>query len=131
MKLVERDMKVFEELYRWRYLQGKHVRYFAEFSSQRTADRRLKLLREAGYVDKVKVLYGVSSLYTLTSRGRKLLDVSTKEDKIRIEQIMHNITMLDSVVYFMKKYNVHLSNIITEKQLHSAQGFDFLTVSTL
>ena len=123
MKLVERDYRVLGEINRWRYLQGRHVRYFAGFSSQRTADRRLQKLRQAGYIEKVKILYGVSSLYKLTSRGKRILDVSVKDEKIRVEQIMHNIAMLDSVVFFMKKYNIKLVNVVTEKQLHSMQGF--------
>lgn len=123
MKLVDRDYRVLGELNRWRYLQGRHVRYFASFSSQRTADRRLQKLRQAGYIEKVKILYGVSSLYKLTSRGKRILDVSVKEEKIRVEQIMHNIAMLDSVVFFMKKYNIKLVNVVSERQLHSMQGF--------
>lgn len=123
MRLVERDYRVLEELYRWRYLQGKHIRYFTGFSSQRTADRRLQKLRQAGYIDRVKILYGVSSLYKLTASGKKMLGVNTREDKIRVEQILHNIAMLDSVVYFRQKYHVSLLNIISEKQLHSMQGF--------
>lgn len=104
-------------------MQGKHVKHFAGFSSQRTTDRRLKLLREEGYIEKVKILYGISSLYKLTSREKKILDVSIKNDSIRIEQIIHNIAMLGSVVFFIKKYNVQLNNVVSEKQLHDMQGF--------
>ena len=123
MRLVDRDERVLREVWRWRFLQGRHVRYLASFSSPRTADRRLRVLLENNYLDRKKYLYGVSSLYTITASGRNLLGVSNKADKIRIEQIIHNIAMLDSVVYFIKKYNVSLDNILSEKQLHSSQGF--------
>ena len=123
MKLVERDYRVFGELYRWRFLLGRQVRFLAGFSSSRTTDRRLKILRENGYIDRQKLLYGVSSLYTLSHKGRAFTGVNTKAEKIRLEQIFHNISVVDSVIYFYKQDIASLEQIVSEKQLHSMSGF--------
>lgn len=123
MKLVERDYKLFFELYRWRFLQGRQAALLASFSSSRTSDRRLKILRENGYIEKQKLLYGLSSLYTLSHKGRALTGVSTKVEKIRLEQIFHNIHVVDTAIYFYKQDIATLEQIISEKQLHSAAGF--------
>lgn len=123
VKLVDRDYKVFGELYRWRFLLGRQVRFLADFSSTRTTDRRLKILRENGYIEKQKILYGVSSLYTLSHKGRVLAGVNTKSEKIRLEQIFHNIYVVDSAIYFFKNKIATLEQIVSEKQLHSIAGF--------
>ena len=113
MKLVDRGYTIIQELNRWRFALGRHIRVLADFPSTRISDRRLTILTKAGYIERKKILYGVPSIYTLTEKGLKLINKPTNTVKIRIEQIIHDIAMLDSVIYFKNTQNISLSNITT------------------
>lgn len=123
MRLLEGDYTVFQELDRWRFCLSRHVRFLGSFASQRSADRRLRVLTEAGYVERKRILYGFPYLHTLTHKGRVLIGVSRKADKIRVEQIPHDIAVLDTAIYFILEYKLSLTDITTEKQLHRLDGF--------
>ena len=123
MELVERDFKVFREVERWRFCLGRHIQFLAEFSSQRTCDRRLKILLENGYLTRHMVLYGVPNVYQLTRKSKTLIFANQRQEKIRLDQIMHDVTVLDVAIYFMKSLGLLSTDIKTEKQLHQEAGF--------
>lgn len=123
MVLMERDYEIMQELERWRFCLGRHLKVLADFDGTRACDRRLKKLIEAGYIERKKVLYGVPSLYTLTYKGKTLLSKPVRKDKIKIEQITHDIGVLDTAIYFIKVKGIEASKIVTEKELHRADGF--------
>ena len=123
MKVVERDKLILREVERWRVCGSRHIRFLAGFSGQRATDRRLKLLIEAEYLERRKYLYGVPSIYFVTSKGKKLIQSNARLEKVKIEQIVHDMTVLDSAIYFMQKENLSLQDITTEKQLHQSDGF--------
>ncbi len=123
MRLVERDFLVFRELDRWRHTLSRQIHWLVGFSSQRTCDRRLKMLIEAGYIDRKHVLYGVPSLYFVTHAGKSLIHVSAKPDKIKVDQIVHDIAVVDTALYFLLKRGVALADITSEKTLHQQDGF--------
>lgn len=122
-RLVERDLQLFREVARWRVLLSRHLKILAEFPSQRTCDRRLKKLIEAGFLRRKKYIYGVPYLYFLTRKAQVLLHVSTHETKIRIEQITHDIFVLDTAIFVHDEKAVPFSDMQTEKELHSVDGF--------
>lgn len=111
------------EIERWRVCQARHIKFLAAFSSQRTCDRRLKKLLACEYINRQKILYGVPYLYFLEAKGKLLINASTRPDKIRVEQIKHDIDVLDTAIYFHHKYGIEFSDMTTEKQLHSQDGF--------
>jgi hypothetical protein len=123
LRLVERDLQVLHELDRWRFALSRQLRYLGGFSSQRTCDRRLKLLIEAGYIDRKHVLYGIPSLYFATHKAKVLTGVLPKPDKFKVEQIVHDIAVIDTAIYFHLQREVPLSSITTEKELHQRDGF--------
>lgn len=123
VRLTERDELILKEVDRWRACGSKHIRWLANFSGQRATDRRLKILIEAGYLERRKFLYGVPSIYFLTAKGKSLIQVRTGTEKVKIEQIIHDRTVLDTAIYFMHKENLSLQDITTEKQLHQLDGF--------
>ena len=123
MRLTERDELILREVDRWRACGSKHIRWLANFSGQRATDRRLKILMEAGYLERKKFLYGVPSIYFLTSKGKSLIQVGTGTEKVKIEQIVHDRTVLDTAIYFMQKEDLSLNDITTEKQLHQSACF--------
>lgn len=123
VRLTERDELILREVDRWRVCGSRHIRFLAGFSGQRATDRRLKVLIDAGYLERKKFLYGVPSIYFLTSKGKSLIQAGTRTEKIKVEQIVHDMTVLDTAIYFMHKRNLSLQDITTEKQLHQLDGF--------
>lgn len=122
-RLVKRDYLVFQEVNRWRVVTGKQISILAEFSSPRTCDRRLKKLIENGYITRQKIIYGIPSIYSLTHRAKILIGLPARTEKIRLEQISHDITVLNVAIYFHKIMDISFQDIRTEKQLHSVDGF--------
>ena len=123
MELVDRDFRVFREVERWRFCLGRHIQFFAGFASARTCDRRLRLLVNNGYLSRKKVLYGVPNVYLLTSKAKTLIHASKRQESIRLDQIMHDVTVLDVAICFVKYLNLEPTEIRTEKQLHQEDGF--------
>jgi hypothetical protein len=104
MELVERDFEILKWIHKFRFCLGRHIRVLAGFSGVRATNRRLKILLEAGYLERKKYMYGVPYLYTLTHKGRILSGSNKRQDKIRIDRIMHDISVLDTVVYYASLY---------------------------
>ena len=123
MKLVDRDYTIFREVERWRYCLGRHIKVLAGFSGQRSCDRRLRVLLDNGFLCRRKIIYGIPSIYTLPFKSKMLIGANKRQDKIRLDNIVHDIVVLDTAIYFLSKYNISLSDIQTEKQLHSIDGF--------
>ena len=123
MIIMDRDVKILKLVYRFKFCLGRHIKTLVEFSGMRAADRRLKVLVEAGYLNRKKYLYGVPYLYTLTHKGRVLIGANKRENKIRLEQITHDSYVLDAVIFFKEKYGLVLSDIESERELHIRDGF--------
>ena len=123
LELQERDWEILRLVHRFRFCLGRHVMVLCGFSGARASDRRLKLLLDAGYLARKKYLYGIPYMYTLSHKGRILLGVNKREDKIRVDRITHDIYIIEAIIYFVLKYGVLLSAIESEKELHIKDGF--------
>lgn len=122
-RLVKRDYLIFNEINRWRVITGKQICVLASFPSLRTCDRRLKKLIENGYITRQKIIYGIPSIYSITHQAKVLIGAPARVEKIRLEQISHDITVLNVAIYFHKIMDISFQDIRTEKQLHSVDGF--------
>ncbi|MCL1914443.1 MAG: replication-relaxation family protein [Eubacteriaceae bacterium] len=123
MVVTERDLIVLWVVHKFRFVLGRHIRVLAGFASARVADRRLKLLIDAGYLSRQKYFYGMPYLYSLTHKGRIMLSVNKREDKIRVAQISHDIHVIEAVIFYRDKYNLELSDITSNKELNIIDGF--------
>ena len=125
IRIMERDKEVIREIDRWRVVQGKHIKELVAFDGQRACDRRLRKLIDAGYIKREKILYGVAGIYRNTNKAKKIMaeGLSGVNRKIRIEQIMHDIAVVDTAIYFNKKYGIKYNEITTEVELHRSDGF--------
>lgn len=122
-RLVERDREIFREVSRWRVITGRQICALAGFSGQRACDRRLKKLIEAGFLTRQKILYGMPGIYFLTRKAKLFIDVPDKPEHIRLEQISHDITVLNTAIYFHQVKGIPFGDMRTEKQLHQQDGF--------
>lgn len=123
MRLSDRDYLIFSVVYRFRFCLGRHIKELVAYGSLRATDRRLKLLIEAGYLERKKYLFGIPYLYTLSHKARTVLEVNRKAEKIRVDRIIHDIHVIDTVIYFLEKYNLSLNDLTSEKELYSVNGF--------
>ena len=123
MILTDRDIEILKLVHRFKFCLGRHIKVLAGFSGARASDRRLKTLIDVGYLVRNKYLYGTPYLYTITHKGRILINANKREDKIRLERINHDVYVLDTVIYFIEKYNLSLNDIESEKELHIKDGF--------
>lgn len=123
VRIVQRDYYILNEIHKWRVITSKHICRLCGFSGQRACDRRLKKLSETGLISRKKILYAVPGIYSLTSSGKALINVKGKSEQVRVEQIVHDLTVLDTAIYLNAKYNIAFSSMVTEKQLHSKDGF--------
>ena len=57
----------------------------------------------------------------LTRKAKKLISANPRQEKIREDQVIHDIAVLDIAVHFMKYLGV--TDIKTEKQLHQEDEF--------
>lgn len=120
---MDRDYRIFREVERWRFCLGRHIKCLADFTGQRACDRRLRTLIDEGFLQRKKYVYGIPSVYTLTYKTKILISADKKQEKIRLDNIIHDVAVLDTAIYFIQKLNLELSDITTEKQLHQSDGF--------
>ena len=123
VRLVERDYQIFREIERWRVVLGRHIAELAGFTGQRACDQRLSKLIQAGYLERKKILYGVPSIYSNTGKAKTLIQATGRQDKFRVEQIPHDIAVVETAIYFHKAKGIPWDTITTEKQLHQQDGF--------
>lgn len=123
IRLVDRDYKIIKEIDRWRVCQSRHIKILAGFDGQRACDRRLKKLIEAGYIKREKILYGVAGIYRNTSKAKQIEQIINTDKKIRIEQLKHDIAVLDTAIYFNQIKGIDFKDIKTEIELHRQDGF--------
>ena len=118
MKLVERDYKIFMEVDRWRVCLGRHIQPLTGFSSQRSCDERLHMLLSENFLTRHIVIYGIPSVYSLTRKSKNLISANKRQEKIRLDQVVHDVTVLDTAIRFMQYLNLSPYHIKTDKQLH-------------
>jgi len=123
IELNERDFLIFKIIFMFRYCLGRHIGKLAGFQSVPSCDRRLRKLLESKYIERKRHIWGIPYIYTLSHKGRMLINVNKAPVKIRLDQVTHDITVIDCVIYFLDKYNITLDDITTEKELHSKAGF--------
>ena len=104
-------------------MTGKSIKLLSNFPSERTADRRLKLLVDNKLLKREKLIYGIPYLYTLAHKGRKTVNVNKRAENIRLDTIRHNLIVLDTIHFITLNYNITLDEIVTEKELHRKDGF--------
>ena len=122
IRIVERDEKIIREVSRWRVILSRHITILAGFTGQRACERRLKKLAENGYIQRKRVLYGVPGIYSLAKAGLALIG-EKKNSEVRVEQIQHDIAVLDTAIYLHRVKGIAFEQMQTEKQLHSIDGF--------
>ena len=123
IRITDRDYHIIREIDRWRIVLSRHIKEITGFAGKRACDRRLKKLIEAGYLTRKHILYGVPGIYRLTNKSKLLNPNADVDAKVRTEQIIHDIQVLDTAIQFHKERNIPYSDMMTEKELHKVDGY--------
>ncbi len=122
--MVERDRVIVSEVARWRYCLGRQIRLLAGFSGQRATDRRLQKLAAEQFLVRKHILYGMPGLYFVTEKSINFFDLEVSQSSIRLDQIFHDVAVIDTAIYFIKCNNIESSEIKSEKELRHELGFN-------
>lgn len=123
LKLTERDMAIMHEITRWRFLLARQIKILCGFSSQRACDRRVKKLIEAGYIERKYLIVGIPRLYMVTRKAVQTFGLPYYTPNIRIEQVRHDIAVIDTSTYLIYNKGIDSASIITERDLRHKSGF--------
>ena len=121
MKIVPRDYILMQAITKWRFLLGRQIKILAGFPSQRTVDRRIKILKEAGYIKGAYKLYGVPALYFATNKAKNVFNLDYVTTDVKVARVIHDIAVVDTVIYFMKRLNA--TNVKSEREFRHNSGF--------
>ena len=123
IKLTARDLEIFYFVWAFKFCLSRHINALCGFPGARATTRRLRLLVETGYLARKKHLYGIPYQYSLTYQAKMLIGVNKRIERVRLDQINHDIYVIDALIYFSRKFNLSLSDITSEKALHVKDGF--------
>ena len=59
----------------------------------------------------------------VTRKAESVVPIRYYEHKIRLDNILHDIAVIDTAIYLMKIWDIGLGDIVTEKELHSKDGY--------
>jgi hypothetical protein len=121
---MERDGVIVSEIARWRYCLGRQLRILAGFTGQRATDRRLQKLMQVGYIQRRHILYGVPGLYFVTNKGLEDFGLDMSLSNIRLDQLSHDIAVIDTAIYFILSHGIARESIKTEKEIRKELGFN-------
>lgn len=123
MILTERDRFILYTVARFRFALGRHIRILCNFTGERACDRRLKLLIDNEYLSRQRMIYGIAGIYTVTGKAKKEFDLPLSAGSPRLDQIQHDISVIETAIYIIHVEKIGLSDIKTEKELRHEQGF--------
>lgn len=84
-------------------------------------DRRIKILKEAGYIKGAYKLYGVPALYFATNKAKNAFNLDFVTTDVKVARVVHDIAVIDTAIYFMKKLNA--TDIKSEREFRNESGF--------
>jgi len=121
--LTQRDYLILNEVGRWKYLLARQIKELMAFPSQSACDHRIAKLCKNGFLKGEHILVGIRSLYFLGSKARRISTIKYYSYRVKLDEMSHDIAVVDTVIWFMKTKNLSLDDIRSEKELHSKEGF--------
>lgn len=118
-----RDKQILDIITKFRFALSRQIMLLANFTSMSACNRRLKKLLDEKLIEKRRFLYGVAYLYFATPKAKRIFNLPYITKNIRIEQIRHDIYVIDTAIYYMNKFDLSLEDITTDRELKNQAGF--------
>ncbi len=125
--LTDRDKFIIREISRFRGCLGKQIIKIAKFTSRRSCDQRLKKLIDNGYIERKRYVYGIAGVYRIANKAKREIGIDLPISTIRLEQLAHDLLIVDVYLYLKEKFNLSPDDFTTEKELRHIQGFNSRT----
>ncbi len=125
--LTDRDKFIITEISRFRGCLGKQIIKIANFTSRRSCDQRLKKLIDNGYIERKRYVYGIAGVYRITNKAKSEIGVDLPVSNIRLEQLEHDLLVVDVYLFLKDRLNLTPADFTTEKELRHIQGFNTRT----
>lgn len=116
-------MLIFNNILKWKFLLSRQVKQLCDFNGQRACDRRLLKLTNDGYLNREKVLYGYPFLYYVSLKAYREFSLLYKPNKVRLGEIEHDILVVDTAIYLIKKQLINQNTIVSERELKNKAGY--------
>lgn len=123
IRITERDIEMMKIITKYRFMTANQIRILAGFSSLNTCDRRLKKLIETKYIIRKYFLYGMPALYFVSKQAQVFFNLEYITTNVRLNTLEHDIQVINTAIYFIKKMNIQENDIITERELRHEDGF--------
>jgi hypothetical protein len=123
LQITDRDTAIIKEICKHRFLLARQIRILGKFNGQRACDRRVRKLIDAGYIERKFYITGIARLYTVTRKAVEVFGLDYYTPKIRLDQIFHDIAVVDTVVYLTHNHGIDPASIITERDRKHIAGF--------
>ena len=123
MILTERDETIIREIARWRGCLSRHVKIIGEFTGIRATERRLKKLVDEKLLTRKQYVYGLAGIYQVTPKAQRTFGLDTRIGTVRLDQAVHDMTVVDTYLFIKDKLNLPSSAFISEKEIRHEQGF--------
>lgn len=121
--LQDRDIQILQQITKYRFLLSRQIKVLCNFSGQRACDRRTKKLIDNGLLEKKHFLYGIPSLYFTTEKAKTLHGLAYITKNVRIENINHDVLVIDSAIYLAGVKGIPEKDIVSERQIKNQFGF--------
>lgn len=124
IKLVPRDYLIVSTINKWRFCLSRQIKELVGFGTQSACNRRLKKLCEMGLIERKHILYGIPRLYFITPKAKEIFNLEfISKNNVRIDKILHDILLIDTVIYFIKNKKIDLTYLKSERELRHTAGF--------
>ena len=123
LKIVERDYLILKSITKFRFCLSRQIRILAGFTGQRNCNRRLKLLADSGFLVCKHMIYGIAPLYFATPKAKEVFSLPFVTANVRMEQVVHDIAVIDTAIFFMQQEALSLADVLTERELKNRKGF--------
>jgi hypothetical protein len=127
--LTERDERIIREVARWRGCLGRQIKEIGKFNGTRATDRRLKKLTDEKLLTRKNYVYGLAGIYQVTRKAQKHYGLDTYLGTIRLDQVVHDMTVVDVYLFFKEKLSLSENAFISEKEIRHLSGFTIRTLA--
>lgn len=118
IKITDDDVRIFEALAKWRFCTGPQLARLMERSQDKTG-RRLGKLARAGYIGRVRPLFGQPGIFFLMAKGAEFFPGGLP-GRISAASVSHTLALVDVFLTLLERYPQ--AEIVSEHELRSEAG---------
>lgn len=118
VKITERDLKMFDFLFRFRYATSEQLSKYLDCSVAAVHVRIFKL-KKADYIESIPIDIN-TCLYAngIAIRNNQNMNSYKRKVKINPWSLKHHLRIIDVFIHFIKNCGIDEKNIVTEREIY-------------